>query len=336
MSPERLLLGGAVVVIVVSVATAAAVPGALAEPDPRPDGPGRLDVRELAISPGAVGGQTAELVVETRLSHFGPRADNVTVELRAVALDSGLLEDTTVVDVEPIEGDREVSVDGTLSVRRAGGYRVEAVVYHDGRRLESASRRVEGVEALEPAYADSPVDFHDFRATDQPVIEYAIAGTDGDRATLSVSAYLTNTGDDAAGGLRLVVKARQADSGIVADAAEVRVGQIRAGRTATPTAELVVPDGYNYYLDAQLWADDVIVGTARSAANLDPSETLSVNETRREVELEVSDFEDEEDRPAAERTVVRTVEGPGQPGFSAAAAAVAVLAAALLARRRRG
>ncbi|MFB6354375.1 MAG: PGF-CTERM sorting domain-containing protein [Halobacteriales archaeon] len=332
MSPERLLVGGAVAVLVLAVVAAVAVAGAVAPPERGQDGPGKLFVRDVAIAPGQVSGQSVELVVRTRLVHAGPAAENVTVELRAVDLQSGLLETATTVPVEPIEDDREVTVNGTLRVAREGGYRIEAVVYHEGRRLASASRRVEGVEALEPPYADSPVDFHRFRATDQPAIEYRIAEAGDETATLAVTTYLTNTGDDAAGGLRLVLKARQAESGIVADSAEVTVGRIEAGRTATPTAELTVPDGYNYYLDAQLWADGVIVGTARSAANLDPTETISVNQTRREVELEVSEFEEERE-PVPRTPAGAATAAANQPGFTALLAVLAVLATALLARR---
>ena len=336
MSHERLLVVGAVVLLAAAVVTAVAAPGVLADRDREPEGPGKLDVREVAIQAGEVSGETAELRVRTRLRHFGPAAENVTLELRATDLESGLLEDTTTIAVDPIEGDREVTVNGTLRVAREGGYRIEAVVYHEGRRLRSAERRVEGVGALRPAYAVSPVEFHEFRATDQPAIEYRIADAANETATLAVTTHLTNTGDGAAGGLQLVVKARQADSGIVADSTTVEIGRIEAGRTATPTAELTVPDGYNYYLDAQLWADGVIVGTARSAANLDPTETLSVDQTTREIELEVSDFEPEAGRTvAAERTPALT-QSAGQPGFTPAIAVLAVLAAALLARRVGG
>lgn len=332
MNHERFLVAGAVVVLAVAIVAAMAVPGAVAAPDREREGPGRLAVQDLAIAAGEASGETAELVVQTRLSHVGPTAENVTVELRATSLESGLLETTTTVPVDRIEGDREVTVNGTLRVAREGGYRIEAIVYHDGQRLRSADRRVEGVEALRPAYAESPVDFHQFQRTDQPSIEYRIASATNDTATLDVTTYLTNSGDAAAGDLRLVVKARQAESGIVAASTEVEVGQIEAGRTATPSAALTVPDGYNYYLDAQLWADGVIVGTARSAANLNPAETLSVDQTTREVELEVSDFESDR-APDAERTVA--AETPGQPGFTAVLAVSAILAAALLARRAR-
>ncbi|MFB6361153.1 MAG: PGF-CTERM sorting domain-containing protein [Halobacteriales archaeon] len=334
MSHERLLVGGGVVLLAAAVVAAFAVPGVVAHRDREPEGPGKLAVRDMAIKPGEISGETAELEVRTRVSHAGPPAENITVELRAIDLESGLLEATTTVAVEPIKSDREVTINGSLQVKREGGYRIEAVIYHEGRRIQTANRRVEGVGALQPAYADSPVDFHEFRATDQPSIEYRIAETTNQSATLAVTTYLTNTGDAPAGGLRLVLKARQADSGIVADSTEVSIGSIEAGRTATPSAKLTVPDGYNYYLDAQLWADGVIVGTARSAANLNPTETLSVNQTTREIGLEVSDFEP----GMAEQT--RDVEGTptgaatsGQPGFTAVLAVLSLLVVALLARR---
>lgn len=327
MSIERLLLGAAGSVVLVAVVFAAAVPGVIGSPSP--DGPVRVDIRDVAISPGTISGETAELVLQARLANYGPRAENLTIEFRAVALESGLLEATTRVPVEPIEGEREVVANGSLRVTRAGGYELGSIVYHEGRRLEAATRRVTGIEALKPPATESTVEFHRFQ-TDQPAIEYTIASTDNETATLAVTTYLTNTGDESAGDLRLVVKARQAESGIVADSTSVHVGEIEPGRTAIPTAELHVPGNYNYYLDAQLWAAGVIVGEARSAANLDPVETVSVDETRREVELEVGDFE--ADRPSR-REQPRATATSGQPGFTAGAAVLAVLVGWFLKRR---
>jgi PGF-CTERM protein len=129
-----------------------------------------------------------------------------------------------------------------------------------------------------------------------------------------------------------VFTARQADSNIVADRVAVPVGEIAAGRTASPSASLTVPDGYNYYLNAVLWKDGAVVGSARSAANLDPSETLSVNETRREVGLSVSDFESDPSKSKDGGTV--TASDGGQPGFTALAGIAALLVAGALARRK--
>ncbi|HKJ58647.1 MAG TPA: PGF-CTERM sorting domain-containing protein [Halobacteriales archaeon] len=332
MVPERLLLGGAAAVVVVSAIAAVAVPGALSPDDPGQVRPAALRVAELNIAPGAASGETATLSIETRLDHRGGPAENVTLLLRAVGLESGLVETTREVDVEPIQGDREVAVTENLTVPREGGYRIEAVTYVDGERRASGSRTVRGVGGLAPEYARTSVQFHRFQRTGQPSIEYSIAGVQDDRATLRIRTYLTNTGSESPGGLRLSLTARQADSGIVADETEVTVGEIAPGRTATPEAELLVPDGYNYYLDAVLWKDGVIVGSARSVANLDPQETISANVTTRDVGLDVSDFErdgggaPERERPAA-------TESAGQPGFTAPLAVAVLLGAVVLVRR---
>jgi PGF-CTERM protein len=85
-----------------------------------------------------------------------------------------------------------------------------------------------------------------------------------------------------------------------------------------------------------LWKDGVVIDSARGAANLDPTETISVNETQRDVELRVSDFtrgdETAGDRPRPEETGMPT--SGGGPGFGVGVAFVALVAAALLARRK--
>ena len=339
MNRETLLAGGIVAVVAASLVAVAVVPGAIADSEPDPVRPGHLSIQEVAIEPGTVSGGTATLQVDTRLEHWGGESENVTVRVRAVHLDSGLVETTSETTVEPITGDREVSVVRNLSVERSGGYRVETVVYRDGARIAEGSKEVRGVGTLTPAYARTSVRFHWQGGDGLPPIEYTVRNAANDSATLDVSTFLTNEGDDSSEQLRVVFTARQADSNIVADRTAVEVGTIRPGRTATPNVELTVPDGYNYYLDAVLWKDGVIVGTARSVANLNPTETVEANETVREVGIEVGDFE--EDRgaggasgPNYETTVQSADRSGGVPGFGVGVAAVALVGALLLARRQ--
>ncbi|WP_135807029.1 DUF7490 domain-containing protein [Halorussus marinus] len=334
MNRETMLAVAIAAVVAVSVVAAAAVPGAVADAEPEDVRPSYLDIEEVSITPGEVSGATATLSVETRLDHRGGDDENVTVLVRAVHLDSGLVETTDEVAVPPISGDREVSVVQNLSVERSGGYRIETVVFRDGERIGEGSKAVRGVGTLTPAYAETDVRFH-WLGGEFPAVEYSVAETDGNRTVLNVSTALTNDGDAASEQLRVVLTARQADSNIVADRTTVRVGTIAPGRTASPSAELEVPDGYNYYLDAVLWKDGVVVGTARSAANLNPTETLSVNETVREVGVEVSDFERGEDAPRRETTEASYDGGGGGiPGFTAVGALAALVGAVLLARRQ--
>jgi len=329
MRREALLVGTAAAVLALSAVVATLAPGAIARPQPD-EPPGRVGLSELNVQPDEVGGQTANLHVDARIQHRGGATDDVSVELRAIDLDTGFVAESRTLSVSRLDGDRERSVAGTLSVERSGGYRIEALVFVDGERVAAGHRRVEGVGTLQPEYARTPVEFHRFERADLPVVEFAISDADGNRTRLDVTTYLTNAGDAPAGDLELVVKARQVDSGVVADRETVAVGSIEPGRTARPSATLTVPDGYNYYLDAVLWKDGVVVGTVREAATLDPTKTVPVNETTQEVGLDVGEFEQEGGSSGAKTTVTSS---DGQPGFGPGAAVAAIAAAALLRRR---
>jgi PGF-CTERM protein len=332
MNRESALAAGAVGVIAVALLVAAAVPGVLADPSEREVlRPGPVRIADVAIEPGDVTASTAVLGIETRLSHYGNPTRNVTVRVRAVDAESGLVETTEVVRVGNLTGDREVAARANLTVRREGGYRIETAVYRDGERVATGGKTIRGLEALTPEAAQSSVRFAENGAL--PPLSFSIARTDGNRTTLAVEAALENAGDESTGDLRLTVVLRQADSNIVAARESTDVGTIESLHTETVGADVTVPEGYNYYIDAILWRDGVIVDTARSAANLDPTRRISVDETEEEVELEVSDFEQGGAGGGEQPTEAPEATSRSQPGFGIAVAAVALLASALLARR---
>ena len=321
-------------VVLAMLIGATAVPGALSEPreDVRES---YLDLRETTIEPAAVDGQTVTLAIDARLSHRGGSAENVTVETRAVDADTGLVATTTRQSVGGVDGDREVSVQSNITVERAGGYRIDTIVYEDGERVATGRQSVRNVDALTPAYARSAVTFERFENAGVPLdsITYRIDDVSDNRTTLNVSVYVTNAGNSPSEDLSLRLRARQADSNVVADESTVRVGQIRPGRTETVTTRLTVPDGYNYWLDGVLLSDGVIVGTESAPANLHPTERLRANETRQEVDFESSDFE--QDRaPEREMGEPQQTAAAG-PGFTALAGLIAVLASAGLIARRQ-
>lgn len=330
MNREQILTASAVGVIAVALLVALLAPGAFAGPDEEPIRPGPVDIADVTIQPGAVTGQTATLQINTALRHHGNPTPNVTVRLRAIDAESGLLETTETVEVGELTGERERTVPANLTVAREGGYRIEILVYQDDRRVDTGGRTVSGVEALTPEYARTPIQFSELETL--PPIDVSVREAGEERTKLDVATWLTNRGDDPTGNLRVGVVVRQADSNLVADRAESSVKAIDPGRTASTETTVSVPSEYNYYVDAVVWKDGVVVDTSRTAVNLDPSERISVNETRREVEFEVGDFEREGGEP--ERRP-RETEGVQEetPGFGVVVAAVALLAAALVARR---
>ena len=341
MRTEYVLLGVVALAVVLGVGIAVGVPDAIDPPeDPGDDRerPGRVDLVEMTIGPGTVGGENATLRVRPHVQQRGGPAENVTVLLRAVDHDTGFVAATQRLSYGDLDDDVTRTREGALTVAREGGYDVEAIVYVNGTRLERGTRAVRGVGTLTPNYRDTPLRFQAFDAG-IPVIEYRIESVANNRSTLSVSTYLTNTGDRPAGDLELVLTARQNGSNVVADRTTVQIEEVGSGKTATPTGELVVPDDYNYYLDAVLWRDGTVLATARSTANLAPGTGLQVDENATRGDgFEAGDFEEDdvEDGQGTETPGQPTESASGgQPGFGVTVALVALVAAALIARTRR-
>lgn len=334
MNRDAVLAVVAVGLVVLAAGGAVALPGAITGPDRSPR-PGHLALTELTVSPDGASGANATLAVTTYLQHRGGPAENVTVQYRAVDTDTGFVVARTSRHLGTVTGGKEVNATGRLTVEREGGYRLETLVYRNESRVASGAKTVEGMGALTPAYARSPITFHQFDpAGTLPSVSFSVESVRDNRTTLNVSAYLTNTGG-AAEDVRVTFVARQADSNIVAGRSSVHVGQIDPGHTATPSTTLTVPADYNYYLDAVLWKDGVIVGSTRTAANLDPTETLHVNQTKQKIGLQVSDFE----ATSGTKTSGDTADGEytttatSTPGFGVLAALVGVFAALLAGRR---
>ena len=333
------LLGAAVCAVVLTmILGAVAVPDALAGP-PEDRHDSRLSMQQPYLAATDVSGESVTLSLSARLAHRGGTAENVTVETRAVDAETGLVETTERLSLGTIDAGRDVPYTTNLTVERRGSYRIETDVYADGRRATTHSGTVSNLDALVPPSARSAVRFHDFGGSDgdMTAITYRIATVANDEATLNVTTYLTNTGDEPAGGVALQLRARQADSNVIADADTVTVGEIRPGRTTTVSTELTVPDGYDYWLDGILSADDVIVGTERSVADLDPTETLRRNQTTTETGFQSDDFVREtasgpESDQMDESAV--TASGGSGPGFTAGTVLVALAIIVLAVSRR--
>ncbi|EMA59568.1 hypothetical protein C470_10952, partial [Halorubrum distributum JCM 13561] len=316
---------------------AVAAPGAISDPRATDEPPGRIDVAGATVAPGDVRGETAELRLGTDLRHRGGTVENVTVRHRAIGAESGLLVDETTVEVGDVDFEGERTVNGTVTVEREGGYRIETVVFADGQRRQEQTTRVAGVAALTPDYADTQVGFTD--GSVWPTVAVSVVEADNETATLSASVSVTNRGDEASEDVDLRLYLRQAESNVIAAEAAETVGTVRPGRTDTVTTTVEVPAGYNYYVDAALFDDDVLVDETQGVANLNPRETITANETVRDVAFSVEDFERDdaggEGGDGSDRAPTDGATGGSTPGFGPLVALVALVVAALTARRRR-
>ncbi|MEF8850854.1 MAG: PGF-CTERM sorting domain-containing protein [Haloarculaceae archaeon] len=337
MNAERTLGVIAAVIVVASVGLALLAPGALADRSEESVRESYLSLQDPRVSTGAVGGETAELSLDVRMAHRGGTARNVTVEVQAMDADTGLVATTVRKRLGNVSGDREVRTRVNVTVERQGGYRLDVRVYEDGDRIATGRTQVRGVGSLTPDYARTSVEFHRFESggADLPVISYSPTSTGDNRTTLETQTWLTNRGDEPAGGLELVVRARQVESNLIADRTTVEVGDVGPGQTATPMVDLEVPSNYNYYLDAILYRDGVIVGTATSPAMLDPTRPVPENATREEVEFDAGDFTSETPTPRRGANTPTPTTVTTGPGFGVGVTVLALLTVAVLAHRRR-
>ncbi|MFB6221602.1 MAG: PGF-CTERM sorting domain-containing protein [Halolamina sp.] len=339
MDREQTFAVGAVLVVGVALLSAVLAPGVLADPtsDEGPVRPGHVEVVGAAVSTGEVTGQRAELTLHATLRHRGNPTENVSVRFRAIDTESGLLAAEKRIQVGAMRNEGERAVPATLTVEREGGYRLEAVVYRNDTRIDSFARTVSGVSALTPAYAESNVSFTDDAVLDP--VSVSVVETSDDRTTLELGGWLTAAGPSEGDDLSLTFVVRQAESNVVAARTTVEAGDIREGRSRMVTAQVSVPSEYNYYIDAVLTRDGVIIDTATGVVNLDPTETIDANRTEREVEFNAGEFAETGGTEAPERTPAEAMtEGEVRteaPGFGPAVAVGALLAAVLLVRWRR-
>ncbi|MBP1922353.1 PGF-CTERM protein [Halorubrum alkaliphilum] len=339
MDARTTLLALAAAVLLAGAVGLVAAPDALDDPRDTTGPPGDVDLVDVVVEPGDVRGDTATLDLLADLEHDGSTVENVTVRHRAIGSDSGLLVDETVVEVGDVDRGGEMTMNGSVDVDRDGGYHLETVIYADGERQTERTTRIAGVSALTPTYADSNVGFSD--GSVWPTIAVSVSEAGETEATLSISTAVTNRGDDLSDGLDLRVLLRQADSNVVADEATETVGSVRPGRTETVTTTVEVPDEYNYYVDAALFDDDVLIDETQDVANLDPQETIDANETVEDVGFAVEDFTQDEVADDLDDAPVRDVDeddatvDDDTPGFGVVVAVAALLVATVVARRYR-
>jgi len=354
MRRETALGGVAVLVALATVLSPLALPGVLADPggdDAERDSapPGQFAFEEVTVAPASVEGDRATLTVDARLRHELPgdasSSENVTVLFRATDDDSGLVETSRTVDVGTVADRREVSVVANLTVPRESDYRIDVIVFRDGRRVADGRTTIGGVDTLVPEYARTSLSFERFeRSGNIPTVSYSIEDVSDGRARLNVSASLTNEGSEPTDDVSVRLIAFQSDSNVAANRTSVRVGSVRPGRTAEASATLTVPDDYNYQLTAFLINDGVVVDTVQSSANLAPenNDSAPVNDTDdgEEDGFQAGDFESDDeaedpDRTPASGDTTTEQSAGGQPGFGAGLTALALAAVLIAALARR-
>ncbi|MCX9010242.1 MAG: hypothetical protein OIN66_03870 [Candidatus Methanoperedens sp.] len=330
MKPIQMLTVLLASVLIISFAIALIKEDALAqETDYRI--PSQLFIREVDVKPAEVTSATVEVNVTAYINHAGGETKNATMLLRAISSDTGLLAAQESAPIPGTDSEKTLAVSQHLKVERNGGYELKLLLFDNGSIRDSGSVNIRGLNAITPQSKRSGINLNN--------IDFTVSGVSAGRVTIKPDVYLENRGPEASENLKLIVKARQADSNLLADRASSETGVIASEKTAVRSVNLEVPDGYNYMVVVELWKEDVLINTWEKPVLLAPTKTVPKESAEKKVNIEVSKFVREGEQRGGVTPPYATQESsyaggtPKEPGFEVLGAVMALVLVITLRRR---
>jgi hypothetical protein len=294
--------------------------------------PSTLSIREVDVKPVEVTSARIEVNVTAYINHAGSKTQNATMLIRAINSDTRLLETQVFTPFPETESDVEktLSVSTNLNVERNGGYELNILLFDNGSIRDSGTVNIQGLNAMTPESKRSGVTLNN--------IDFTVGGVSAGKVSIKSDIYLENKGPDVSDNLKLIVKAREANSNLIADKTNAETGTIINETTAVKTVQLVVPDEYNYMVVVELWRGEILINTWEKPVLLAPTKTVPKESVEKKMNLEVSKFVREGGIPVVTQTSAAP-EGfngtPKEPGFEVVGAIVAILSVIILKRRSK-
>ncbi len=301
-----------------------------------------LSVINMEIVPGQIKTSTIELKVTTYIENSGEGPDaesskNISLLLKATSLDRDFLANQSRTFIGKIDTGKTINVTQILTLPKKGGYRLQAIILEEEKEVGSGRRTVSNLDSL-PA---------DSKVTNLRIdgIDFLVQKAESGKAVIQSDVYITNFGARTSQDYKLMLRATDIDSMLVADKVWSNTGLIGPDETAIRSVNLTVPDRYNYVVDVLLWSNSTIVGQGKDYVLLNATTMLSekerlatrgtrtgafvteeakVGEAAAAAEMSVSEFANETAEAAAEA-----------PGFMASAAMLLIGFVAVFVRRKQ-
>ena len=300
----------------------------------------KLAIADIDISAEALGIADAGLNVTTSLDNSGDaKSGEVDVLVKAYDADTNLLVASNGSKVGKICGMETKSASTHLKLPKEGSYRLQIVVYEDGKGILRGERKIYGLSRLEPpSVAKISIRELDF-FVEAVEVESGRRGKEKEYAIVNTTLYIDNLGKDV-GGLRAVIKARDNETRLIADRRWEYLGVRKEGTTSLHYAELRVLNGRDYIFEIQIWQSERIIKEGSGMVMLSPfvNRTVVLEAKEKTVEIsprvEISDFIP----PGAPVPKPYPTPVPAAPGFETLSAALAlfIVFVLLLKKRRRG
>ncbi len=294
-----------------------------------------LTIREVDVKPIEVTSARINVNVTAYLNHFGGKTENATMLIRAVSTETGLLGNQVTTSIPETDSEKTLSISQEILLERTGGYELKILIFDNGTIRDSGSVTVRGLGALIPESRRSGVSVSN--------IDFMPSSVTKGTVSLKSDIYLENKGSEASDNLKMIVKAREANSNLLADKSVTETGKIASEATVINSVALSVPDEYNYIVAVELWKGDTLINTWEKPVLLAPTKTIPKESVEKKVDIVVSDFVRKDAVPGApagyegdvyKSTAAQDMTRPkSEPGFEVLLAAIALIM--VIAFRRR-
>jgi len=305
-----------------------------------------IAIADIDISAEALGIADALLNVTAYLDNSGDaKSGEVNVLVKAYDADTNLLVASNETKVGEIEKRETVSATTYLKLPKEGGYRLQIVVFEDGKGILRGERKIYGLSRLEPpSVAKISIRELDFLVE---AVEVE-TGRGKEYAIVNTTIYIDNLGEDI-DSLRALVKARDNETRLIADRNWEDLEFLKEGTTSLHYAELKVLNGRDYTFEIQIWQSERIIKESTGVVMLSSfvNRTVVVEAKEKTVEIspevEITDFIRGRGTAYGEKGGY-TVPGkimptpvPAAPGFETLSVAFAFfITLVLLLKKRRG
>ncbi len=213
------------------------------------------------------------------------------------------------------------------TIKVNGGYELKLLLFDNGSIRDSGSVNLRGLDVITPTSRRSGIVLNN--------IDFTVSGVSAGRVTITPDIYLENRGTEASENLKLIIKARQADSNLLADKTSSETGVIPSEATAVKSVKLEVPDQYNYMVVVELWKSDIMINSWEKPVLLAPTKTVPKESAEKKVNIEVSKFVREGTPAGAPPYYPQAAQTstPKEPGFESLGAIIALMLVIILRRR---
>lgn len=252
--------------------------------------------------------------------------NNTSLQLKVFDSKTGLLKMHKVTEVGFIKEGESSSISMSIRLPKEGQYRIESVL-SEGNKTKSATEiYLSGLESLKTDVQEIGIGIDE--------VDFLVKKVRGTNVIIENDIYLTNSGSDVSENYKMLVKAREIDTRLIADKIWTTTGIIGPEETIIRSVNLTVPDNYNYAVEIIIWKDNTIVKRGEDYVQLNPQKVIDKDKTIESKDIVTRDFVVETSPTVPGEEVPYEAPHEETPGFCSVLAIISIVAALFIIRRK--